>query len=455
MADLSREEKLGYFQSVTGLQDLDLCTEILAAHGWDLELAITSITSTVSPDAHTQNPSFSAPSTGGRDLASLSSPGLAWRLATLPFYVVSGGVGLVAGAVGLGFWVAGGLLNRSLNLIGLLPRDQAAHPLVPSSRPASEADDFVTAFGREYGAGAPAKPDFVTEGFSEALLRSQREFRPLFVYLHSPDHPDVPAFCHGCLCSTLVAEFLNENFVCWGGNIRGIEGFNMSNNFRASSFPYCAVVWVAGNQQMELLGQIEGPKSPEEMLVILQQVTELSTPTLLAARLQEEDRRDSLRLREEQDAAYREALEADQAREQQRKEEQEILKMAVVEAERKRREEEEAQVRAAHEAAEKEAALAKRRQEKAMSLGAEPEKAPDVTQVLVRFPTGERKGRRFHSSATVKSLYDFVDSLDNMNVENYRLVSGFPRISFGPEKYCLSLKDAGLHPQASLFVEAE
>lgn len=76
-------------------------------------------------------------------------------------------------------------------------------------------------------------------------------------------------------------------------------------------------------------------------------------------------------------------------------------------------------------------------------------------QVLVRFPTGERKERRFHSSATVKSLYDFVDSLDNMNLKNYRLVSGFPRISFGPEKYFLSLKDAGLHPQASLFVEAE
>lgn len=55
--------------------------------------------------------------------------------------------------------------------------------------------------------------------------------------------------------------------------------------------------------------------------------------------------------------------------------------MAAVEAERKRREEEEAQVRAAHEAAEKEAALAKQRQEKALSLGAEPEKAPDVTQV--------------------------------------------------------------------------
>lgn len=43
--------------------------------------------------------------------------------------------------------------------------------------------------------------------------------------------------------------------------------------------------------------------------------------------------------------------------------------------------EEEARKRAAHEAAEKEAALAKIRQEKALSLGAEPEKGPNVTQV--------------------------------------------------------------------------
>lgn len=39
--------------------------------------------------------------------------------------------------------------------------------------------------------------------------------------------------------------------------------------------------------------------------------------------------------------------------------------------------------RAAQEAAEKEAALARRRQEKAMSLGVEPQKGPDVTQVMI------------------------------------------------------------------------
>ena len=71
-----------------------------------------------------------------------------------------------------------------------------------------------------------------------------------------------------------------------------------------------------------------------------------------------------------------------QARERQRREEQERLEREAAEAEKKRKEEEEARERAAREAAEREAALARLRQEKAMSLGAEPEKGPNVTQVM-------------------------------------------------------------------------
>lgn len=58
--------------------------------------------------------------------------------------------------------------------------------------------------------------------------------------------------------------------------------------------------------------QVEGPKSPEEMLVTLQRVLDESSPVLVAARLDAEERQNNLRLREEQDAAYRAALEADQ-----------------------------------------------------------------------------------------------------------------------------------------------
>lgn len=75
-----------------------------------------------------------------------------------------------------------------------------------------------------------------------------------------------------------------------------------------------------------------------------------------------------------------------QARERQRKEEQERLAREAAEAERKLKEEEEARERAAHEASEKKAALARLREEKALALGAEPEKGPDVTQVIYCYP---------------------------------------------------------------------
>lgn len=468
-------DKLAYFQAITGLEDRELCTEILSACNWNLEQAISNFTGTLdssqyhrsddtaagaSSAAATSNPDDvndrfpqeteiavpAAPTSGG-------SQGLAWRLVTLPFSIVSGSLGLLSGAIGLGMWAAGGVLSYSLGMIGLNSGrvgGASTRPLATVSAAISEARDFVESFEREFG---NRRPNFVAEGFMDALQRSRHDFKLLFVYLHSPEHPDTPIFCERTLCDDVLAAFVNENFVAWGGSIRASEGFKMSNSLKASRFPFCAVVMAATNQRIALLEQIEGPKASGEMLTILQRVLEESGPVLVSARLDAEERRNNMRLREEQDAAYRAALEADQARERQRKEEQERLEREAAEAERKRKEEEEAQERAAREAAEKEAALAKIREDKALSLGAEPEKGPDVTQVLVRFPTGERKGRRFSCSATIQSLYDYVDSLGCLELDCYTLVSNFPRTVYGPEKKSLTLKEAGLHPQASFFVE--
>ncbi|KAL4333605.1 hypothetical protein GQ457_07G031140 [Hibiscus cannabinus] len=448
-------DKLACFQAVTGLEDPDVCTDILQAHGWDLELAISSFTSSNQASASNSEPRDSLNTTqsaSGSDLAAPPNPSIAWKLVTLPISVISGSLGLVSGAVGLGLWVAGGVLAYSLGMIGLGSGrgGESSARLVSVSAAASEAMDFVAAFERDY---PMTRPNFVGEAFMDALQRSRNALKLLFVYLHSPDHPDSTVFCERTLCSEAVAAFVNENFVAWGASIRASEGFKMSNSLKASRFPFCAVVMPTTNQRIALLQQVEGPTSPEEMLSVLQRVIEESAPVLVAARLDAEERRTNMRLREEQDAAYRAALEADQARERQRREEQERLEREAAEAERKQKEEEEARERAAHEAAVKEAARARIRQEKALSLGDEPEKGPSVTQVLVRFPTGERKERRFHNTATIQSLYDYVDSLGCLEVEDYSLVSNFPRVAYGPEKRSLSLKEAGLHPQASLFVE--
>ncbi|NP_001311801.1 plant UBX domain-containing protein 10 [Capsicum annuum] len=460
-------DKIAYFQAITGLEDADLCTEILAAHGWDLELAISVFTSQNDHSAP-DNPAFEPPTTSnltppvettgliaggnGGAAAATGPPGIAWKIITLPFSIISGGLGLNSRCGRVGVWAAGGVLSYSMRMIGLNSgrNGESSSALVSVSAATAEAMSFVDGFDRDFGS---IRPHFTAEGFMDALQRSKHEFKLLFVYLHSPEHPDTPIFCERTLCNEALVAFINENFVAWGGSIRASEGFKMSNSLKASKFPFCAVVMAATNQRIALLQQVEGPKSPEELLTALQRVLEESAPVLVSARLEAEERRNTIRLREEQDAAYRAALEADQARERQRIEEQERQEREAAEAERKRKEEEEARERAAREAAEREAALAKSREEKLQSLGPEPEKGPDVTQVLVRFPTGERKERRFQCSTTIQSLYDYVDSLGCLEVEKYSLVSNFPRTVYGSEKLALSLKDTGLHPQASLFVE--
>ncbi|XP_019149700.1 PREDICTED: plant UBX domain-containing protein 10 [Ipomoea nil] len=464
MGDMA--DKLAYFKAITGVEDTELCTEILSAHGWDLELAISSFISennrseaATSSEAPIDNSTSSNAGmnqdhreTGLLVAGDGGPPGLAWKLITLPFSIISGSLGLVSGAIGLGVWAASGVLSFSLGMIGFNSgrNGHASAPLVSVSASAQEAMAFVEGFEREFGS---IRPNFVTEGFMDALQRSRHAYKLLFVYLHSPDHPDTPIFCERTLCNDALIAFVNENFVSWGGSIRASEGFKMSNSLKASRFPFCAVVMAATNQRIALLQQVEGPRSPEELLTVLQRVLEESAPVLISARLEAEERRTNIRLREEQDAAYRAALEADQARERQRQEEQLRLAREAAEAERKRKEDEEARERAAHEAAEREAALAKLREEKARSLGPEPEKGPDVTQVLVRFPTGEREGRRFQSTATIQSLYDYIDSLGSLEVNSYKLVSNFPRTVYGSDKVEMSLKEAGLHPQASLFIE--
>ncbi|KAG2314174.1 hypothetical protein Bca52824_017296 [Brassica carinata] len=70
-----------------------------------------------------------------------------------------------------------------------------------------------------------------------------------------------------------------------------------------------------------------------------------------------------------------------------------------------------------------------------------------------RIPNGERKRRRFESNTKVQTLYAYVDSLGVLETEEYSLITNFPRTVSGRDKESMSLKDAGLHPQASLFIE--
>lgn len=185
MADESHD-KIAYFQAITGLDDPDLCAEILSAHNWDLEQAVSSFTtpppatSTSADPNSSRSPPSSAPSqaavvpTGGPP----PPPGIAWRLITLPFYVVSGGVGLFVGSIRLGAWVAGSVLSRSLSILGLSgpPSADGSDRLVTQS--AAEAAQFVTEFNRDFGSSGNCKFHVIAFTFNQI----QYETKVVLIY---------------------------------------------------------------------------------------------------------------------------------------------------------------------------------------------------------------------------------------------------------------------------------
>lgn len=373
--------------------------------------------------------------------------GMMSRIVSLPSCIVGG----VSRAVGYGMTMAGEMLShmgmgrRNEARVGIQQQpayldpfsdQQSSDPLLPIE---SESMVFLRRFEQQYGQYHPL---FFGSSFMDALRMAKEDYKFLFVYLHNPDDPYTSGFCANTLCSELVVEYLDANFICWGALVNGSEGSPLSNALRATIFPFCALVMSAPNESIAVLQQIEGPVSPQELVEILQKAVEEQGSALINARLEEEEKRLSNQwLREEQDAAYQVALRTDQERDGRRRLETE---RAAREGKEKTKQENRPII---------EAAPRFEGRETARAGDIQPEKGPNVTQILIRFPNGDRKERRFLCTERVKSIYNYVDSLGLVGVGRYRLIATFPRRVYGSDKMHMTLKEAGLHPQASLYLE--
>jgi FAS-associated factor 2 len=76
-----------------------------------------------------------------------------------------------------------------------------------------------------------------------------------------------------------------------------------------------------------------------------------------------------------------------------------------------------------------------------------------LLQILIRFPNGERREHSFLCTDKIQSIFSYIDSLGLSGIENYRLISNFPRRVYGVDQMRMTLKDVGLYPKASLFLE--
>ncbi|KAI3454459.1 hypothetical protein Pfo_011122 [Paulownia fortunei] len=354
------------------------------------------------------------------------------------------------------------VMNQGIDLMGIGGRRNQYHPNFHSQQPLNfpfqdpsnfplqhpqqppmiqEEWAFLANFEQQYGT---MHPFFYACQFMDALKIAQDEHKFMFMYIHSPEHPFTPSFCRETLCSEVVVQFLDANFVCWGALASRVEGLQMATALRVSSFPFCAVVAPAAGDNLAVLQQMEGPVSPAELVEILQRTMEEQGLAFGSGRAkQEQKKRADRRLREEQDAAYVAALQKDQEKERLQKKsssEDRVSKPGKTKENSVSKQPNKA----------KPSTISAQTSQKADTSGG---KKAAVTQILIRFPNGERREHSFLCTDKIQAIYRYIDSLGLPGVGNYRLISNFPRKVYGADQMGMTLKDAGLHPKASIFLE--
>lgn len=112
---------------------------------------------------------------------------------------------------------------------------------------------FLACFEQQYGT---THPFFYTCSFEDRMKLARDEFKFMFMYLHSPRHPYVYSFCKETLCCEVVVQFLDANFVSWGGVVDWGEGMFLSSTLRPNSYPFCALIAPSADNSISVLQQV-------------------------------------------------------------------------------------------------------------------------------------------------------------------------------------------------------
>ncbi|KAJ1496372.1 thioredoxin-like protein [Baffinella frigidus] len=423
---MDRDETLATFQSVTGWHDMARCIECLETHGWQLDAAVHAAFShgEHAPAAAqgarmgggggrapaVNHVNHEVPDAGAND----GSPGWFHRTTGVPFV--------------------------RLATLGM-HRPEAR-------RPGSESQRFLDTFELEHG---PVHPTPQVGTFREAVDFAKREFKFLVVYIHSPYHQDTPEFVTDVVCTEVMKDFVDDTFVFWMGSVLNPEAYNVSALLRASGYPFVAVITTTIDNHTTVCDAHEGLVGREELMNWLLNIVETQGPQLVVQRAEAEGRVMDRRIREEQDQAFEDSLLQDQIREREMREKEERDRIAAADAaviaqeEARRVAEEEGQ-----RVAEEDRRMAQVAACARMFDVPEPQ-GPDTVLIAFRLPQGERKQRRFNGADPVQRLYDYVKAFGDLEFEHFEVCTNLPKVVYADRG--VSLDEAGLAPQAMLFVQ--
>ncbi|XP_019464165.1 PREDICTED: plant UBX domain-containing protein 10-like [Lupinus angustifolius] len=300
---------------------------------------------------------------------------------------------------------------------------------------------FLDKFEQQYGTNHPF---FYACHFIDAMKLAEQDKKFIFMYLHSPNYPFANVFCKETLCSDLVTQFLDVNFVCWGALTDRGESLQMVATLCPDSYPCYAVVAPAPSDSIAVLQQLEGPLSPAELVEILQRTLEEQGLAFGSAKAKHEEKIGAdHRIREEQDAAYLASLQIDKEKERLSNLPSKERVQKPVEAHNTR--EHGKQGNNYVNVSKQNNKVSVPTSEKQDKANARRRSESQATQILIRFPNGERREHSFLCNDKIQSIFSYIDSLGLPGYWNYRLISNFPRKAYGVDQMRMTLKDVGLY----------
>lgn len=458
---MDRNEVVSQFVSLTNCSDTEASFYLEAAN-YNLDRAVAmfydqapqALQHRSTAAAATQRlPQAVAPPQSAAHRPRRQRRGLFQRLVQLPLMALGAGVKVIVEVVCFGY-----SCTTSIGSI-VLPRSftrtlqGATQMLLQGNRyedPPQSAATFKQMLQQRYGANCP---DFLETSWQDAAVQAHRQYKFLFVYLHSPEHEDTDEFCRQTLCDPDFVQYVNSTFLCWGGDIRKSDPFTFSSQLHVAHYPYIALL-SGSNERTKKVASSEGLAPPSHIMQMLQPAVEEHGAQLVADQADHNERQLNRRLREEQDAEYQRSLLADQEREKQRVAERE----AQEEQQRAAQQAQDAE-RAEQEAAEKKktdlaSALQQRKANKKAGLQAEPPAGSSNTAAIrIRLPDGSTAQRRFLADQPLQVVYDFVDSLEQLTSMTYSLATTFPKVIYGSDKLQQTISQLNLVPQAVMLVQ--
>merc|ERR1712232_529399 len=172
-------------------------------------------------------------------------------------------------------------------------------------------DDFFRKLILKYGDN---HPEIYRGTFQSACQYARDISRVIMVYIHSSDHQDTHKFNSTVLFNNdLIREYINEHFILWIGDVSTIEGYKLAQELVVTTYPHISIVHPNGNVISQQAGYIND-------LELIQMFTNLEQEPIIQGLQTDTEEQNQITmdriLREEQEQAYKDSLEADRKREE-------------------------------------------------------------------------------------------------------------------------------------------